>query len=92
MKKRAVGQVAAEQALGMQSNLCSGRVVGAVPYVQDDGEQGNIPLGPCLVEPLDEQRVDVFWGESGECSAVLSVHDLKAATLSGRLVLLDASA
>ena len=76
----------------MQSKLCSARIVGAVPFVQDDGEQGNIPLGPCLVEPLDEQRVDVFWGTSGECSAVLSVHDLRAATSSGRLVLLDASA
>ena len=91
MNKRAMGQAAVEQAWGMQSKLCSARIVGAVPYVQDDGEAGNIPLGPCLVEPLDEQRVDVFWGESGECSAVLSVHDLKAATSSGRLVLLQAA-
>ena len=72
----------------MQSKLCSGRIVGPVPYVQAGGKPANIPLGPCLVEPIDDQRVDVIWGTSGQRSAVLSIHDLKAATSSGHLVLL----
>ena len=76
----------------MQSNLVSARIVGPVAYVQDGGKQANIPLGPCLVEPIDEQRVDVIWGTRGQRSAVLSIHDLEAATSSGHLVLLGAVA
>ncbi len=72
----------------MQSNLCSGRIVGPVVYIQDGGKQANIPLGPCLVEPIDDERVDVIWGARGQRSAVLSLHDLQAATSSGHLVLL----
>ena len=76
----------------MQSNLVSARIVGPVAYVQGGGKQANIPLGPCLVEPIDEQRVDVIWGKRGQRSAVLSLHDLKAATSSGHLVLIGAVA
>jgi len=76
----------------MQSNLCSGRVVGPVAYSQRGGKQANIPLGPCLVEPIDGQRVDVIWGTRGQHSAALSLPDLRAATASGNLVLLGAVA
>lgn len=76
----------------MQANLVSARIVGPVAYLQDVGKQANIPLGPCLVEPIDEQRVDVIWGTRGQRSAVLSIHDLEAATSSGHLVLLGAVA
>lgn len=78
--------------MSMHSNLCSGRIVGPVAYFKDGGKQANIPLGPCLVEPIDDQRVDVIWGTQGQRSAVLSVHDLEAATSSGHLVLLGAVA
>ncbi len=74
----------------MQSNLCNGRIVGPVAYVEDGGKPANIPLGPCLVEPIDDQRVDVIWGTRGQRSAVLSLHDLEAATSSGHLVMLEA--
>ena len=76
--------------MSMDATLCSGRIVGPVPYVQQSGKQANIPLGPCLVEPLDDQRVDVIWGSRGQLSAVLSIDDLKAATSNGHLVLLGA--
>jgi hypothetical protein len=42
-----------------------------------------------LLEPLDDDRVDVFWGASGQRSTVLSMTDLEAARASGNLVLLD---
>lgn len=74
-----------------QSEILSGRVVGAVPYIQSGGKQADIPLGPCLVESIAGERVDVIWGASGQRSAVLSRHDLKAATSSGRLALLAAA-
>lgn len=76
----------------MESKLFSGRIVGPVRYVQDGGKPANIPLGPCLLDPIDDQRVDVIWGARGQRSAVLSIQDLHAATSSGHLVLLDDSA
>jgi len=67
----------------------SARIMGPVPYRQDGGEQLNIPLGPCLVERIDDERVDIVWGASGQESAVLSMKDIESAALSCRLVLLD---
>jgi hypothetical protein len=55
-----------------------------------DGKRANIPPGSCLVEPIGEGRVDVFWGVDGQRSAVLSIADLEAETANGHLVLLDA--
>lgn len=75
--------------MSVATNLRNGRIVGPVPYVQGRGKQVNIPLGPCLLEPLDDDRVDVFWGASGQRSTVLSMTDLEAARASGNLVLLD---
>lgn len=76
----------------MEPTLCNGRIVGPVPYIKDGGKPVNIPLGPCLIEPIDSQRVDVIWGASGQLSAILSIKDLETATSSGHLVLLEAFA
>ena len=89
-EKSTIASAFDRHSIGMQSNLCSGRIVGPVPYVQTGGKWANIPLGPCLVDPIDEQSVDVIWGASGQRSAVLSIRDLQAATSSGHLVLLGA--
>jgi hypothetical protein len=50
-----------------------------------------VPLGPCLVEQLDGQRVDIVWGPSGEKSAELAFKELEAAEECGNLVVLDPS-
>jgi hypothetical protein len=50
-----------------------------------------VPLGPCLIEQLDGQRVDIVWGSSGEKSAELAFKELEAAEECGNLVVLDPS-
>jgi len=76
----------------MEPTLRNARVVGPVPYLKDGGKRVHIPLGPCLIEPVDGQRFDVIWGASGQRSAMLSMQDLETATSSGHLVLLEAVA
>jgi hypothetical protein len=76
----------------MEPTLRNGRIVGPVLYVKAGGKRVNIPLGPCLIEPIDGQRVDVIWGASGQLSAILSMKDIETATSSGHLVLLGAVA
>lgn len=67
----------------------SGRITGPVHYLRAGGDDAVIPLGPCLVEQLDGHSVDIFWGESGDKTAVLSFEALEAAEDSGHLVVLD---
>ena len=65
------------------------RITGPVAYFATSGRQLNIPLGPCLVEQRDGQRVDIVWGTKGQNSAVLPLQELESAEDSGFLVLLD---
>lgn len=67
----------------------SGRVTGPLTFRKTNGERGNVPLGPCIVEEDDEGSVDVFWGDSGELSAVLTSQEAREAANEGNLVLLD---
>jgi hypothetical protein len=67
----------------------SGRIIGPVHYLGAGGYEALIPMGPCLVEQLDGRSVDIFWGESGDKTAVLSFEALEAAEESGHLVVLD---
>jgi hypothetical protein len=67
----------------------SARVTGPIHFVGPGGRSDTIPLGPCLVEQLDGQLVDIVWGPSGEESTVLPMKDLETAEQSGKLVLLD---
>lgn len=67
----------------------SARITGPIAYLGTRGRQLNIPLGPCLVERLDEQRVDVIWGTWGQNSTPLRLQDAKDAEVRGDLVLLD---
>lgn len=64
------------------------RIVGPVRYLGADGEDRSIPLGPCLIERLDDQSVDIFWGALGQSSAAVPMQEVVAARESGRLVLL----
>lgn len=67
----------------------SARVTGPIQFVGPDGLCDTIPLGPCLVEQLEGQLVDIVWGQSGEESTVLPMKDVETAELAGKLVLLD---
>ncbi len=67
----------------------SARITGPLPYSAASGHKGTIPLGPCLVERLDNQWIDIVWGARGQRSAALPVADIEAAQQHGNLVLLD---
>ena len=73
----------------MTSTTHSARVTGPLPYAKSDGKTGNIPIGPCLIEQIDDRLVDIIWGGRGQSSAALPVEDIKAAADLGNLVLLD---
>ena len=67
----------------------SARVTGPLPYAKSDGKTGTIPIGPCLIEQIDDRLVDIIWGARGQSSAALPLEDVKAAADVGNLVLLD---
>lgn len=73
----------------MSHTTHSARVTGPIAYLSSGGRRANIPLGPCLVEELDGDRVDIVWGAHGERSTVVPVQVIEAAEESGHLVLLD---
>jgi hypothetical protein len=65
------------------------RVTTPIVYLRADGTTSNIPIGPCLVEQIDRQSVDVIWGESGQRCAALPLEEVELAEGHGHLVLLD---
>ncbi len=65
------------------------RITGPLRYKAEDGLSHDIPLGPCLLEQLDDSLIDVVWGADGQRSAVLPVEDVKSARAQGNLLLLD---
>ena len=67
----------------------SARITGPVSYAKPDGAKSHIPLGPCLVEQVSGNRVDIIWGARGQSSAALPVEEVEAAAKHGHLVLLD---
>lgn len=73
----------------MTHTMHSARIIGPIPYSKSDGKTGTIPIGPCLIEQVDEHSFDVIWGARGQSSAALRVEDVKAAADVGNLVLLD---
>lgn len=73
----------------MSNSTHSARVVAPIPYTSAVGRKGSIPPGPCLIEELDNDHVDIVWGRRGERSAVLPTPVVAAAEECGRLVLLD---
>jgi hypothetical protein len=70
-------------------NTLTARIVGPVRYQSANGEDLRIPLGPCLIERLDDESVDIIWGTHGQISAAVPAQEVMDARKSGRLVLLD---
>lgn len=67
----------------------SARVTNPITFVAPNGRKRTIPIGPCLIEELDGDRVDLVWGPAGERSAVLPTTEAERAEREGKLVLLD---
>lgn len=73
----------------MASTTHSARITGPVLYQAAGGNRHAIPLGPCLVEQVDDNLIDIIWGTTGQRSAQLPLEDVAAAQDHGHLVLLD---
>jgi hypothetical protein len=71
------------------SEVHRARIVGPVSYWAGAGRKQNIPVGPCLIERVGGQSIDVIWGARGQRSVSLSVEEIEAAREGGNLVLLD---
>ena len=67
----------------------SARITGPVSYKMENGEAHDIPLGPCLIERLDDRLVDIIWGSQGQSSAALPLDEVESAREHGNLLLLD---
>jgi hypothetical protein len=67
----------------------SARVTDPITFVAPNGRTRTIPVGPCLVEELEGDLIDLVWGVAGEKSAVLPTTEAERAEREGRLVLLD---
>jgi hypothetical protein len=65
------------------------RIVDPIAYTDARGQRSAIPIGPCLVEELEAKSLEVFWGASGEQSALLPADEVEQAEASGKLLLLD---
>jgi len=65
------------------------RITGPIEVVAHDGHARTIPVGPCLVEELSADLVDIVWGAAGEKSAVVPTAAAEDAEREGWLVLLD---
>lgn len=58
-------------------------------FLDGDGKQVDIPVGPCLVEQTSSDRVDVIWGAKGQKCAALELSRIVEATQRGDLLILD---
>lgn len=67
----------------------SARVTDPITFIAPNGRKRTIPVGPCLVEELEGDLVDLVWGPAGERSAVLPTTAAEQAERDGKLVLLD---
>jgi hypothetical protein len=78
------------KAVVMPLTTHSARITGPLPYPKGNGRKANIPIGPCIVEQVEnDQLIDIIWGTRGQSSVALRATDVKAAVDAGALVLLD---
>lgn len=61
----------------------SARITGPVSYLSGGGRKQNIPVGPCLVESLGGQLVDIIWGTRGQSSVALPLTRSRLRETSG---------
>lgn len=73
----------------MTHTMHSARVTVPISYAKDGGKSGTIPIGPCLIEQVDDRLFDIIWEARGQSCAVLQAEDVKAAQDIGDLIFLD---
>lgn len=73
----------------MTQTMHSARITGLISYSKGGGKTGTIPIGPCLIEQLDDGFFDVVWGARGQSCAALRAEDVKVAVDLGNLIFLD---
>lgn len=72
-----------------QAHTHTARVTGPITFTGPSGRRRTIPVGPCLVEELEGDLVDLVWGPAGDKSATLPSREAERAERDGLLVLLD---
>jgi hypothetical protein len=73
----------------MTMSTRSARVISPISYEKSNGKKGTIPEGPCLVEQIGEDRIDIVWGDKGQRSTSLNNAEIAAAAKMGSLIFLD---
>lgn len=73
----------------MNHSTHNARITTPIRYRGTDGMESDIPVGPCLVERLGGETVDICWGDLGDNTAVMTFDALRAAKDCGELVILD---
>jgi len=73
----------------MESTTHLARVTARIPFPAGSERKQSIPIGPCLIERLDDQSAEIIWGTHGQSSVVLPFDDIKAAQNTGHLMFLD---
>ena len=73
----------------MDTTTLRARITGPIFHRSHSGPDQNVPIGPCLVEIIDGQSIEIIWGASGQSSMALSIEEMRAAREHGNLVLLD---
>jgi hypothetical protein len=73
----------------VEVNTHPAHIAGPVACRGGTGRQQKIPFGPCLVETVDRQSIEVVWRARGERSASLPLKEVVAARHLRHLVLLD---
>jgi hypothetical protein len=73
----------------MTMSTRSARIISPISYEKSNGKKGTIPSGPCIVEQIDEDRIDIVWGDKGQRSTSLNIAEIAAAAREGSLIFLD---
>jgi hypothetical protein len=73
----------------MTMSTRSARIISPINYEKNNGKKGTIPAGPCLVEQIDEDRIDIVWGDKGQRSTMLNNEEIALAATQGNLIFLD---
>jgi hypothetical protein len=67
----------------------SARIISPISYEKSNGKKGTIPAGPCIIEQIDEDRIDIVWGDKGQRSTSLNVAEINTAATQGSIIFLD---
>jgi len=65
------------------------RAIAPIVFTARDGHVRTVPVGPCLIEEVEDDRVLVVWGKAGDKSALMPATEAERARRDGILLLLD---